>query len=368
MTTTDVNQEQKLYRSAYRDWVAEEKIPVAEGFCVDLRAAETADWPRFGVKGSIVNVAGRGDYLDMWLLELGPGEVTIPQHHIFDIVCYVISGHGNTTIEGVGGARSFEWGPKSAFAVPLNGTYQFFNASGSEPARVAMVTSFPIMINLFYDLDFLFGSPHQFSNRFGNIEDFNGVGHTLEHPDPRAKSIWTTNFVPDLGVFDKLSANELRGKASKTTTFDMANNSFNEHMSEIPVGSYKKAHRHPGGTHIFPVTGRGYSLLWYKGDTERTRVDWEHGYTYAPPEDMYHQHFNVSPDPARYFAIKFGSFRREFNERITRYRVASADASLGNNAYSKEQEIQIEYEDEDPAIKQMYLDELAKVGIAYTGQ
>lgn len=368
MTSTELPNDQQLFRSAYRDWIAQEGVPLADGFCLDLRTLETTEWPRFGVDGAIVNVAGRGDYLDLWLLDLAGAASTVPMHHIFEVVVYVISGHGNTVIETPRGTRTFEWGPRSGFTIPLNCRYQFHNASGSERARLALVTSFPLVYNIFYDLDFIFGTGHEFAGRLGDASDFDGVGHSLDHPDPRARGIWATNFVPDLGAFYNLAANEERGKASKTTTFDMADSSYHVHMSEIPVGSYKKAHRHFGGTHIFPVTGQGYSLLWFKGDAERMRVDWEHGCMYAPPDDMYHQHFNVSPEPARYFAIKFGSFRREFSERITRYRRAVMDAGLGDRAAAKAQEIQIEYEDEDPAIKELYLAELARAGIPYTGQ
>ena len=31
----------------------------------------------------------------------------------------------------------------------------------------------------------------------------------------------------------------------------------------MPVGRYKKGHRHAAGTHIHAVDGSGYSLLWY---------------------------------------------------------------------------------------------------------
>ena len=39
-----------------------------------------------------------------------------------------------------------------------------------------------------------------------------------------------------------------------------------------------------GGTHIYPVSGHGYSLLWYEGNEERRRVDWSYGVVYSPPD------------------------------------------------------------------------------------
>ena len=106
--------------SSYRDWVADEQVPLHQDFAVDLRAADVTRWERFGVNGAVINVAGRGDYLDMWLLEIPPGGATVPQHHLFEAVAYVISGRGSTTVQAPDGERSFEWGPKSMFAIPLN--------------------------------------------------------------------------------------------------------------------------------------------------------------------------------------------------------------------------------------------------------
>src|SRR5262249_28166399 len=81
---------------------------------------------------------GRGDFVSIFVLELAPGAKSAPQKHLFEEVVYVLSGHGNTTIETSDGRRhSFEWGPKSLFALPLNARYQHFNSSGRERARLA---------------------------------------------------------------------------------------------------------------------------------------------------------------------------------------------------------------------------------------
>ena len=49
----------------------------------------------------------------------------------------MLAGHGSTTIEIADGRKhSFEWGPKSLFALPLNARYQHFNSSGQR-ARAA---------------------------------------------------------------------------------------------------------------------------------------------------------------------------------------------------------------------------------------
>jgi len=104
------------------------------------------------------------------------------------------------------------------------------------------------------------------------------------------------------------------------------------------------------------VTGRGYSLYWYEGSTELERFDWEHGSVFAPADRQFHQHFNVSPEPARYLAIAFGSLRYPT--------VADKLATwMGMDVSVTEGGRQIEYEDEDPRVRERYEAELVKRGI-----
>lgn len=347
--------------SSYDQWVREEKVPLHTGFGLDLRTLDVGRWDRFDLDGAVVNVAGRGDFLDAWVLEIPGGGSSRPVHHLFESVVYVLSGSGSTVVTGGGHEYAFEWGPKSMFAIPLNATYRFFNAQGRTPARMVMATAFPILINLFRDESLVFDTDHTFAERYGAAGDFGGGGRPVEHhrDDDAHHSFWETNFVPDLGGFGALKGLEWRGKGSRGIKFLLADGVLHAHMSEIPVGSYKKAHRHMGGTHIFPVTGKGYSLLWYEGrEAERIRVDWEHGCLYSPPDNMFHQHFNVSGEPSRYFAVKMGNYRYPVTARMT-----DQFAAAGSPSKMKKRKSQIEYEDEAPDIRATYLDELAKAGI-----
>lgn len=351
-------EEQRMLIDSYRVWTRGEGVPIVEDFAVDLRTIEVRPWDRLGLNGAIVNVAGRGDFLDMWLLEIPAGGQGAPQHHLFEAVAYVISGRGSTVIETPNGEHTFEWGPKSMFALPLNAPYQLFNGSGQEPARVALTTAAPISFNLYKNADFLFGMDFSFTERVsGPAEYFTGVGTQITyHHGGLDHHTWETNFVPDLELFTELRPQEHRGKASKTIMFMMAEGVLHAHMSDIPKGIYKKAHRHMGGTHIYPVTGLGYSLLWYEGETERKRIDWCHGYVYSPPDNMYHQHFNLTGQPARYFAVKMGNVKYPVTNRMTSQFAASS-------AQIAERKTQIEYENEDPAIRALYLRELERAGI-----
>ena len=59
---------------AYLDWVAAEGLPVSEHYGIDLFSVPTAMWPRYGVKAAAVHLAGRGDFANMFVYDMGPGQ------------------------------------------------------------------------------------------------------------------------------------------------------------------------------------------------------------------------------------------------------------------------------------------------------
>ncbi|MFQ6016965.1 MAG: hypothetical protein ACE5KF_02110 [Kiloniellaceae bacterium] len=344
----------KLLLDPYRDWAEAEGVPVAEDFGVDLRKVETQPWPRFGCDGAIVHLKGRGDFVSILLFDLSPAAKGAPQRHLFEEVVYVISGHGSTTIETHDGrTHSFEWGPKSLFALPLNARYRHFNGSGREPARLAATTNLPLMVNLFRNEDFIFENPSRFPEREGAARYFGGEGDFI--PVRPGRHMWETNFIPDLSAFE-LRRWEGRGVGSSNMKFILAEGTMHAHSSEMPVGTYKKAHRHGPDFHVYAVTGHGYSLFWYEGDEDFVRVDWKHGVVFAPPDMMYHQHYNTCPRPARYLAVALGSLRYPFTEE-KRKTFAGVDVSVRDGGR------QIEYGDQDPRIHDIYLKELKKQGV-----
>ena len=86
------------------------------------------------------------------------------------------------------------------------------------------------------------------------------------------------------------------------------------------------------------------------------RIDWQHGWVFAPPDQMFHQHFNTAPDPARYLAVAFGGLRYPFT-------ADKRHVFMGMDVSVKDGGCQIEYEDQDPRIHGIYLEELAKHGV-----
>ena len=346
--------ETRFLIDSYLEWVQGEGVPVYEDFGLDLLDLELKPWARHGANGAFALVKGRGDFLETYVLEIPAGSSTTPQRHLFEEVVYVLDGRGSTAIEAPDGTRhSFEWGPKSLFALPLNARYQHFNTSGQKPARFVSTTNLPLVLKAFHNLDFIFDNPCAFPERFGPQSHFQGQGDFI--PMRPGRHMWETDFVPDLSTFE-LQEWKARGAGGSNIMFVLADGAMHAHMSEMPVGTYKKGHRHGADFHIFPVTGHGYSLLWYEGDQDFVRVDWKHGSAYAPPDLMFHQHFNTSPEPARYLAVAFGGLRYPFSEDKRK-------TFMGMDVSVKDGGRQIEYEDQDERIDQIYGEELAKHGV-----
>ena len=265
----------------YRDFLKEEGIPVFEGYAVDCHTVPVEPWERLGGLGTYVHVAGKSDYLSAYVVEIPPGGELNPEQHMHDELIHVISGRGSTVIERPDGRRySFEWGPSAIFAIPLNAKHQIFNGSGTEPARLAAVTDLPIIFNVFRNSNFIFDNPFQFPERMAAEKYFDGEGEFRQVKPGRHQ--WETNFVPELVNFE-LPPWVARGAAGNNIQFLLGDSSMHCHISQFFEGTYKKAHAHNAGAHIFCVTGEGYSLLWKEGENpvDTVRVDWKPGTLYA---------------------------------------------------------------------------------------
>jgi mannose-6-phosphate isomerase-like protein (cupin superfamily) len=338
----------------YLDWVKQEGLPVTEDYGLDLFKVATADWPRYGVKGGAVHMTGRGDFANMFVFEIPPGKSTTPQRHLYEEVVYVLEGSGSTQLEFSDGVkRSFEWGGRSLFAIPLNARHRHFNASGRERALMVSTTNLPLVMNTFHSEIFVFASDFDFIERAGKKEYFAGEGDLITVRP--GNHMWETNFVPDLASIELKSWGD-RGAGGTNIMFVLADGTMHAHISEMPVGTYKKGHRHGPGAHVFAVTGSGYTLMWNEGDADFERHEWRHGFVFAPPDGMFHQHFNTGLEPARYLAISLGSHRYPVLDRKVR-RKSAPEASV------KDGGIQIDYGDQDPRIHQIWLEELQRSGV-----
>jgi len=347
----------------YLDWLASEGASRIEaGYAADLHAVETALWPRFGMKGAAVHLTGRGDFCSLFVFDVEPGGSSAPSRHLYEQMIYVQEGEGSTQVEFADGSkRSFEWGENAMFAIPINVAYRHFNSSGRQRARIACVNNMPLLMNLFHNERFIFQSDHEFVERAGRRGYFSGEGDFV--PIRPGNHLWETNFVPDLAAVE-LHAYADRGGGSSNIKFVLADGVMSGHMSEMPAGTYKKAHRHGPGTHVFTVTGHGYSLLWNEGDKDFERIDWRHGVVFPPCEGQIHQHFNLSAQPSRYLAIGFGNVRYPFTRQKRNTMIGEGGGRKQKSSLSiREGGHQIEYTDQDPRIHALWLEEMRKAGV-----
>jgi len=347
--------EGKFMVNPYLDWVKGEGVPIHEDFGFDLQALEVAPWDRFDANGCVAHLKGRGDFMTVFVIEIPPGGKTAPVRHLYEEAVYVLSGHGSTRVESASGeSHTFEWGPDSVFAPPLNTSYQHFNGSGTEPARFAVSCNLPAVLNLFHSESFVFDNPCTFPEREGGTNHFQGEGDYI--PVRPGKHMWETNFVPDATDL-KLEKWAARGAGGSHIQLILADGILHAHISEMPVGTYKKAHRHGPDVHVYIMSGEGYSLFWFEGDQDFIRIDWSRGWVFAPSDMMFHQHFNGGTEGVRYIAVGHGSVRYPFTDNMWKvYQGIDKDVKKGGN--------QIEYEDQDPRVHQIFTDELAKAGIA----
>ena len=336
--------------SYFSQWLGREGVPVVGGAVVkDLRKLSLRSYERTGGDATWIVLDGARGTNAALLQAIAPGRSLKPQRHLYESVLFILEGRGTTAVgyEGAG-RQSFEWQPGSAFAIPLNASFEMHNASGSARALYIEVSAAPLVLDLFRSEDFIFNNPHRFLERFpGTNGYFSGEARHL------GGRLFETNFISDVRTYPLRPWDE-RGRGSNNVTFEMADNALICHISEFPVGSYKKAHRHGPGAWVFIVGGEGYSLMWPEGG-ERNRYDWHDGSVIVPPDRYFHQHFNVGATPARYFAIRWGGVKHPMHGLNWEQRKIDVSLKAGGD--------QIEYEDQDPEIHALFEAELTRRGV-----
>ena len=336
-------------KTYYEEWLNQQGAPIVRGFSLpSLNEVETGKWERHGVNGAIIKLDGAEDTNDASILEIPPGMSTIPEHHVYEEIIYVLEGRGACAVwQREDAKRSFEWHEGSLFAVPLNAWHRLYNGQGGKPCRLFVVSSAPLIINLYRNLEFVFQEDYAFTDRFDAREDyFSSIGEAK--PD----RVWETNFVEDVRTFP-LEDYSIRGASGVNRRFHLADCTMGCHVSQFPVGTYKKGHRHGPGANVVVLNGQGYSLLWQKGrEDQMVKVDWQAGSLLVPPNMWFHQHFNTGGEPAKYLAIRWGKSKHPF---MRQWGTTNVDLKEGGDL--------IQYEDELPMIQELFAKELAKNGL-----
>jgi quercetin dioxygenase-like cupin family protein len=331
--------------TVYEQWAVREEIPILDATHVeDLRAVELEPWARKGGNGALLHHEATPSSNNCYICEIPAGGELKPQRHMHEEMVYILNGRGATAVWQDGSPKlTFEWQTGSLFALPLNANYQHFNTSGSQPARCLAVTNLPVVLNMFGGEDFVFNNCYVFRDRFSGEADY-----FTREGERKGRYMWT-NFVPDVRRFQLVDYKE-RGAGGKNTQFHLAGNQMGCHMSEFPVGTYKKAHRHGAGAHVIILSGEGYSLMWKESQPIK-RFNWREGGLIVPGDMMFHQHFNPGPDPVRYLALRFSGREGGGPDKLP---LSTISIRQGGH--------QIDYEDQDPAVHDMFVEACAKAG------
>jgi oxalate decarboxylase/phosphoglucose isomerase-like protein (cupin superfamily) len=331
----------------YTRWVKSEGLHIISALYVrNLRTVELKPWARRGGRGVFINHDASRTSNDCYVCEIPPGGTLAPQRQLFEEMIMVLDGRGSTVVWNDSGARvSFEWKAGALFAIPLNCWHQHYNGAGREPARFVSVTNAPPVINMYEDIDFVFNCQHDFKNRFSGEPDY------FSPKGEQKGLLLETNFVADAVSLPLISAKE-RGAGGGHIRFNMAKGSMNSHISQFPIGTYKKGHCHGPGAHVIILGGEGYSLMWPEGEEPR-RYDWEVGTLIVPPNRWFHQHFNIGTTPARYLAFKHEAVAIRNPQGVPK---AWISRRVGGD--------QIDYADESTVVRNTFADELTRRGIA----
>ena len=145
-----------------------------------------------------------------------------------------------------------------------------------------------------------------------------------------------------------------RGAGGSFLQIELAENAMTAHISEFPVGTYKKAHRHGAGAHVVIIGGEGYSLMWPEGRTDQAL---------RLARRQHHRAARALVSPALQHRRDAGA--------LPGAALGQPQASPGRwgKNYGTDESVktggdQIEYADEDPQIRALFEQELAKRGVA----
>jgi oxalate decarboxylase/phosphoglucose isomerase-like protein (cupin superfamily) len=330
----------------YTRWVRDEGLDIVDGRYVrSLNTMDLKPWARRGGKGVYINHQASRTSNDCYVCEIPAGKQLEPQRQLFEEMVLILEGRGTTTVwNSKGQKQSFEWKKGGLFAIPLNCWHQHFNGSGTEPARFVSVTNAPVAINLYEKISFVFNTDVDFEERFNGEPDY------FAAKGERKGFLLQTNFVPDAANIPLYQAAE-RGAGGSHVRFTMAKGSMNSHISQFPVGTYKKGHAHGPGAHLVILGGRGYSMMGPSVD-DLERYDWEVGTLIIPPNMWYHQHFNTGDTPARYLAFKHEVMAIRNTQGVPKAWFSTRDGGD-----------QTDYQDEPQRIRVDFEKELKKIGV-----
>ena len=325
----------RVERDFYGEWLQKSGVPQIDGYSIlDASTQELKAWPEIGGRGLYCHFSGNV-HMDAVIMEIPPGKALNPGKHMYEQLIYVLGGRGYTRVEQGGKYNNVRWGEGSLFAPPLNAVHRHYNDDPARPARLLAVTTLPLTLQLVGNVEFVTKTSFDFSDRYNGQEEYFTKRERIRQRWDKA------NLVPDIRNAEVVRWEE-RGGENASMFYDMGGNTILEpHISEFGVGEYKLAHRHPYEAIILILNGEGFSIAG-KNDLlkDYVKLEWQKYSIVSPPYFWYHQHFNTGTTPARYFAVTEGDFPKRLGIPL--------------------EVEQIEAKQEDPAIRKLFNEELAR--------
>jgi hypothetical protein len=133
------------------------------------------------------------------------------------------------------------------------------------------------------------------------------------------------------------------------------------HIAEWPAAT--KAHFHQGGAIAF-LRSQGYAHVAAEAGsalsigTPTVAVDWREGSVFSPPSGWFHQHFNTGNEKARQLAFRYSGQSGKY--LLGCWRAINKE---GVRTSVREGGTMIEYEDEDPQIRQDFEAAIERVNV-----
>jgi quercetin dioxygenase-like cupin family protein len=302
-------------------------------------------------------------------VEIPGGQALKPERHLYEEEFYVVEGRGSTEVWYEGTKKqTFEWAQGSLFTVPTNSFHQLVNA-GSSPALIIVGSTAPEIINVIPEHSFVFENDHQFVDL---NDDYYKVREELEVTTYTGRAARRTNLIPDL-LHTELPLDNQRLPGFRRIEPHLGSDRINTFMWQYPSGRDSRAHGHSASAIIICLKGRAYTLNWptssgptpwQDGKAETVqRFDYVAGGMVAAAPGggtWFHQHFACSKEKPRFlvFAGGGGIGGRQAGRPGQEYFSANVNIEEGGKS--------IDFPNEDPMVRKIYQEELAKEGVEFT--
>src|SRR5262245_40822267 len=125
--------------------------------------------------GAAIARFGRGDYgegqlhqMEAVLVELPPGGKLAAHKHLYEEMVYVVSGKGYTEmwLPGTTAKKRYDWKESDVISPSLNAWHETTNSSTTEPARLLVMNSAPLLTRMFGTASVALSSDYVFKDRW----------------------------------------------------------------------------------------------------------------------------------------------------------------------------------------------------------